>query len=75
MRTENTVLPILMQGRVGVGVTGFFQRVGNKTQPPQRTIYLIYRRTKLHIYSFTDLNYLDESVIFNLCMKGLRTKL
>jgi hypothetical protein len=37
MRTENTVLPILMQVRVGVGVTGFFQRVGNKTQPPQRT--------------------------------------
>jgi hypothetical protein len=75
MRTENTVLPILMQVRVGVGVTGFFQRVGDKTQPAQRTIYLIYRRTKLLIYSFTDLNYLDESVIFNLCMKGLRTKL
>jgi hypothetical protein len=37
MRTENTVQPILMQVRVGVGVTGFFQRVGNKTQPPQRT--------------------------------------
>jgi hypothetical protein len=63
-----------MQVRVEVGVTGFFQRVRNKTQPPQR-IYLIYRRTKLLILSFTDLNYLDESVIFNLCMKGLRTKL
>jgi hypothetical protein len=57
MRTENTVLPILMQVRVGVGVTGFFQRVGNKTQQPQRT-YI----PDLHIYSFTDLNYLDESV-------------
>jgi hypothetical protein len=62
-----------------IKVETFIQMLGNYTRPPQR-IYLISLGAKLYvcifILSFINSNYLDESVIFNLCIiKGLRTKL